>query len=91
MLVLVEDKRGDIIQAIEAERASQDEKWGIEFDDKNTANDWAKYICDYAGGAAPLHFDADNFRHKMTQVAALAIAAIETLDRNGTIAPRHYD
>ncbi len=83
--------REGIFQEVLNERESQDQKWGHAFDDRNTANDWAKYISDYAGGAAPLKFSAANFRRKMVQVAALAFAAIETLERNGSIAPRHYD
>lgn len=85
------DVRRAIFNEIEAERAYQDGKWGTAFDDKNTANDWAKYVADYAGGAAPLKLDVANFERKMIKAAALAIAAVEASRRNGGPAPRHYD
>ena len=90
MLVNVADTRSDIVEAVEAERIRQDNIWGTAFDDANTANDWAKYVADYGLAAAGLQFDREHFRKKMVQAAALAMAAIEALDRGGP-APRHYD
>ena len=83
--------RQEIFDEIETERAYQDDKWGNEFDDQNTANDWVTYITNYATQAAPLKFNKDNFETKMRKVAALAIAAIETSRRNNGPARRHYD
>lgn len=91
VLVPVAQTRKAIIEEIEAERAYQDKRWGTAFDDKNTANDWSKYICDYASAASPLKLDQAVFEEKMTKVAALAIAAVEASRRNGGPAKRHYD
>lgn len=86
-----EARRISIYNEIENERVRQDGLWGTAFDDSNTANDWAKYVADYAGASAPLKLDILNFEHKMMQAAALCIAAIEASRRNGGPAPRHYD
>lgn len=87
----VAESRASIYEEIESERAYQDQKWGSAFDDKNTANDWSKYVCDYAAGASTLVFDQETFERNMRKVAALAVAAIETSRRNGGVAKRHYD
>jgi len=83
--------REEIFESIEKERDYQDGKWGTDFDDKNTANDWATYIGGYAAASAPLQLDKGVFETKMLKVAALAVAAIEASRRNGGPAPRHYD
>lgn len=83
--------RRQIFKGIEVERIYQDTKWGTTFDDQNTANDWAKYVNDYASKASPLVVDQQIFETNMLKVATLAVAAIETSRRNGGPAPRHYD
>ena len=84
--------RQEIFDQIEEERAYQDGKWGTEFDDKNTANDWQRYINDYAVKATVQQgFSQEVFETNMRKVAALAIAAIETSQRNSGPARRHYD
>lgn len=85
-----EDRDG-IYAAIDAERDYQDDRWGDEFDDKNTSNDWATYICRYATNAAGFDVTTAQFREQMVKVAALAVASIEATDRNGGLPPRHYD
>lgn len=85
-------ERQAIFQQIDGEREYQDQKWGTEFDDKNTANDWARYIADYTMKATPMKgFSQEVFEKHMMKVATLAVAAIETSRRNGGPAPRHYD
>ncbi len=83
--------RREIFKQIEVERAYQQSRWGNEFDDLNTPNDWVTYITNYATQAAPLKRDVETFETKMLKVAALAVAAIETSKRNGGPALRHYD
>jgi len=85
-----EDRDG-IYAAIDAERDYQDERWGNEFDDKNTSNDWCTYICRYAANAAAFDITTAQFREQMVKVAALAVASIEATDRTGGLPPRHYD
>ncbi len=73
-------------------------KWGIDFDDANTANDWSAYISIYCGKATEMTpgpagtqpFDCDRFRKNMLKVASLAMHAVAATDRIGPQL-RHYD
>ena len=84
-----------ITEELMAERSRQDQLWGTEFDDKNTANDWCAYITNYvASGAYAGHnsdYSPERFRINLKKAACLCIAAIEAIDRNGQCAPRHYE
>lgn len=75
---------------IASKRRYQDKLWGKVFDDNNTINDWVTYITRYASMAAVAD-DSDDVRRRLIDVAALAVAAIEALERNGSMPPRHYD
>ena len=73
---------------LKAEREYQEAKWGTKVDDtQNTPWMWAAYIGQYAtrwmvGSFLPLKRDVTNsFRACMVKVATLAIAAIESIDR----------
>jgi hypothetical protein len=84
-----------IVAELKKELEYANNLWGTEFDDKNTANDWAAYIGIYTGRAVEMDrttrlFNPIRFRKDMLKVAGLAISAIQTLDRQG-IAKRHYD
>ena len=77
-----------IYEEIKAEREYQETKWGTKVDDtRNTPWMWAAYIGQYAtrwmvGSFPPLKRDVTNeFRTCMVKVATLAIAAVESLDR----------
>jgi len=85
--------RQQILAHISDERGRQDEKWGDEFDKKNTSNDWITFICAYAGKAYRHKWDPINFRLRLIQTAAICVAAIEILDEsvNGSLPPTHYD
>jgi hypothetical protein len=85
----------DVYDEIRAEREYQTNKWGVEADDTaNTPNDWVAYIAHHAsrwfkGGFLPVKGGSvDDFRTQMIKTAALAVAAVESLDRqraaNGT-------
>ncbi len=73
--------------------------WSFEFDDKNTMSDWVSFIniylgraIDTAASAKPAAERVAAFRKNMVKVAALAVAAVEAVDRNGEkFAVRHYD
>jgi hypothetical protein len=71
----------DIFDEIHIERVYQDSIWGgPAHDDKNTSHDWIAYIVYYLGKAiAP--WKPHVFRINMIKVAALAVAAIEWIDR----------
>lgn len=80
--------RSAIFNAIDKEREYQETRWGNTADDtKNTPNDYAAYIAHHStrwftGGFAPYSQSAvDTFRAQMIKVAAIAVAAIESLDR----------
>jgi len=82
----------EIFKEIKREREYQNYKWGNEFDDKNTSNDWIAYIAAYLGQVWTCPFNAEEYRKNLIKVAALAVAAVETYDRlNGEIAKTHYD
>ena len=73
-----------VLAEVEKERDRQREKWGDDFDDANTQQDWAAFIMHYTAvgitsrlGAAP----GRSFREAMLKVATLAVAAIEAHDR----------
>jgi hypothetical protein len=80
-----------VIDEICVEREYQCAQWGTEFDDANTLNDWVTYITTYAATAAGMDTPPEKQRENMLKVATLAIAAIESFDRNGQFAPRHYE
>lgn len=72
--------RAEILAAIEGERAHQIEKWGGRIhDSEHSPNDWIAFICRYTGKAqqAVENEDREDLHHRLIQVAALAVAAIE--------------
>lgn len=67
-----------------AERQRQDEKWGgAAHDDEHSVAQWVELIQDYAGWARVMGgmHSYDKARRRLVQVAALALAAAESLDR----------
>lgn len=81
----------NVYDEIKEEREYQDIKWGTEFDNKNTLNDWCSYIVNYLGRAVTMFNNPKDQRLALIKVAALAVAALESFDRNGGFPPRHYD
>ena len=78
----------EVYNEIDAELTYQYERWGIDADDtKNTPNDFVSYISHHStrwfnGGFAPYDKQTtDTFRKQMIKTAALAIAAVQSLDR----------
>ena len=77
-----------ILQEVKDERTYQDGKWGHSLDDtKNTPALWMSYISNYMSLWMKGLFEPypksmmDDYRAKMIKTAALAIAAVESLDR----------
>lgn len=83
----ITEKRIDIFEQINGERYYQNERWGNDFDSKNTPNDWVAYISKYLGQAVTMPFDEATFRIQLKKVATIAVAALE----QDAYAPRHYD
>lgn len=79
--------RESIYAEIEKERKYQEDKWGIEVDDtKNTPWMWVNYITKYStqwltGIFTTPTRSVDLFRLSMIKVATIAVAAVESLDR----------
>jgi hypothetical protein len=87
---------GDILKfEIISEVDRQMRLWGTSFDDKNTANDWVAYICNYVASGAysgrQAKYTPTRFREHLVKAAALCVSAILAIDRNGDCAPRHYE
>lgn len=78
----------NVYDEIRVEREYQDKRWGHVADDTlNTPWMWVAYIAAYStkwmvGSFLPLHKDVVvAFRVAMVKTAAIAIAAVESLDR----------
>lgn len=73
-----------IVNEITDERARQDEKWGgPEHDDQHSTTEFCGFIQDYAAWARRMDQmnSPDKARRRLIQVAALAVAAVESIDR----------
>lgn len=72
-----------VLLEVQAERSRQNEKWGTAQDDKNNPLDWHEVIADYNGWARRMLCmgSIDKGRRRLIQVAAIAVAAVESFDR----------
>ncbi len=78
-----EDGKIPVFSDILRRRIYQDEKWGgPEHDDSETQENWQSYITEYANATG--RAEQYDFRKRMIDVAALAIAAVESHDRKAT-------
>lgn len=87
-----------VVEEVKRERERQ-LQWSDGFDRGNSRNDWIAYIASYSGDAADKVIkkekgtsfeDNMRFRSNMIKVAALAIAAVESLDK-GYMDDEHND
>jgi hypothetical protein len=78
-------KQLELLAELAAERTRQDEKWGgAQVDDaRKTPEDWCLDIEAYNTWACQMHRmgSPEKYRRRMLQVAALALAACESFDR----------
>ena len=75
--------RTSILHEIDLERAVQEDKWGgAAHDLQLTALDWHEMIADYNGWARSMRArgSPDKARRRYIQIAALAVAAIESME-----------
>ena len=84
----VKNKNRDIdvdkLLLVAEERKRQDEKWGgAAHDDQHDTATFVQLIEDYAGWARTMAGmgSHNKARNRLVQVAALAVAAVETIDR----------
>lgn len=73
---------------VERIRQREAESWSEDHDDLHTVNDWVALIVRYSGRAMDAAEMADVsmlyrpvYRRRLVQVAAIAVAAVESLDR----------
>lgn len=83
--------REKIFEEISKERDYQNSKWGTEFDDKNTLNDWVSYMNIYLGQASKIDSNPTEQERQLLKAVTIGVAALETLYRNGKFADRHYE
>lgn len=79
-----------VLDEISAERRRQDGKWGgAEHDDRHHPNFFIQTIQDYAGWARVMigMESYDKARRRLIQVAALAVATVESMDRKYAAKP----
>ncbi|HEV7266459.1 MAG TPA: hypothetical protein VGN83_16285 [Falsiroseomonas sp.] len=74
-----------VLLEVGAERTRQDAQWGVERDEALSVATFVQLIADYAGWARVKAREGSHVeaRQRLVQVAALAVAAVETLDRRG--------
>lgn len=77
--------RRGILAEIDAERDRQDVTWGgPEHDDEHVPDNWSAFIEEHCFKAlTALPHDRATYRRRMVEVAALAVAALESEDRRG--------
>ena len=80
------DAMTDVLYDVMKERARQEEKFSKEHDDSKLPMDWCTDIDAYTTWAHQMQRmgSMDKYRRRLIQVAALAIAACESLDRKIT-------
>lgn len=92
VLAEIGDERQRQQQAVHGTRAFAQsvEAWSLEHDDQHTVNDWAALIGRYLGraGDAAEVAGGDEYRRGLIKVAAITVAAIESLDRAREFAGR---
>lgn len=78
--------------ALKREQDYAHDKWGDEFDDKNTLNDWLTYAAMYASDAARMdRQDDQDWQYRMLIKSAALLMAAATRVREDRMAGRHYD
>ncbi len=81
----------NILNEIRKEREHQDQKFGTEFYDRNTINDWNAYLTIHLANAVKMGTSKEEQRRQLMKVATLGVAALQAFDRNDGFPPRHYD
>lgn len=71
-----------VISDVEDERLHQEDRWGVVNDDCNTIEDWCVYMSKYTLKASRSEPNSATQRRRLIQVATLAVAAVESFDRN---------
>jgi len=91
VMIEVREDLAPIFQAIDKENCYACDKWGTDFDDHNTINDWAAYVNIYLAHATTLRATVEQQKSGVIKAGNLCIGALLALARNGKFADRHYD
>lgn len=81
----------ELLVAVDKEYCYACDRWGREFDDRNTINDWVAYINQYLVLATLAGATHEQVEAGFIKAANLAVSAIAALKRNGKFPERHYD
>jgi hypothetical protein len=75
-------KLGEVLAEVARERQAQDKEWGgpVHDDNEHGPSDWMAFIRDKGNKALEARTD-EEYRKRLVQIAALAVAAVESLDR----------
>lgn len=87
----VKEEIAELLLALDREHCYACDKWGHDFDDHNTINDWVAYINIYLGHASTTMATPDQVEAGFLKAANLALSALAVLKRNGKFPDRHYD
>lgn len=71
------------------ERLRQNKIWGVDFDRRNTANDWHAYVGHYIAKA--IRGNTEEYEINMVKACGICQGAILIVDLFGAPAPRHYE
>lgn len=83
-----------VLGMVAAERERQDGKWGgPQHDDEHSTAEFVQLIQDYAAWARVMAGmgSREKARRRLVQVAALAVAAVESIERRGGLTPEEDD
>lgn len=79
-----------LLGEVRYERHRQDLKWGgPDHDDRHTTAEFVEFIEGYVGRARMLASNPGRARRRLVQVAALALAACECIDRASRVEPQN--
>jgi NTP pyrophosphatase (non-canonical NTP hydrolase) len=70
----------EVLEEVARERSRQDERWG---EQNHEPLRWLAILVEEVGEVGKAILDRQGLRDELVQVAAVAVAAIESLDRNG--------
>jgi hypothetical protein len=73
--------REGVLKEVSTERDYQDTQWGRGLDDRWVEKDWQDFIDNYSKALGRAEKYKDDFRTRMVKVAAIAVAAVEAMDR----------
>lgn len=74
----------EVLEEVLNERKKQDHLWGPEHDDKHSTAEFLNFIQEYSSRCEQESCD-EEARKRLIQIAALAIAAVESFDRRPKI------